>query len=172
MISMAQLQCSFLVLVFVWCVEGPVPETSKAGVTNEEATSDLGPDTFVLLSSSFKPEEVTDSFQSPSTQPDSCAGVGVEEREDLSSDDGNTELTYMDQQHNVFANLYYGFSRGISTVFDSASSAKDHLFTKLSDVTVDFADKVRKILKHEFFDLFADGLVEVFNRVTAPGMFV
>lgn len=101
----------------------------------------------------------------------------LEEYADSSStpgweEDGNTdsELATTDKKLNFLLTFVDGISSGLSTVYRSASSAKDRLSSKISDLTSDFADKVRKILKEEFWDLIANGLSDVFHSATAPGI--
>ena len=105
-------------------------------------------------------------------KPDSCEEF-IEEREDLFEDESgesSNELEKTDQQKlNFFSNLYDGFSSGVSTVFLSANSAKKHFYSKISDVTSEFADKVRNIMKEEFWGLITDGLKDLFTSATAPG---
>lgn len=79
------------------------------------------------------------------------------------------DLMKTEQEPNFFSTLYDGISTGISKAYNSANSAKDHLYTKLTDVTYIFAEKVRKILKEELLDLMGDNFVNLFKKFTAPG---
>jgi hypothetical protein len=101
----------------------------------------------------------------PSPVTDSCTEDSEEPQQE------NTELVIIDSKSSFFSNLFNGFSSGITTVHNYAESAKTHLYSKISDVASDFADKVRTILKDEFWDLIANGLAEVFYTATAPGNF-
>lgn len=124
----------------------------------------------------------------PSPYLDSCAGndrsrpknfdcpdLVIELKENLSElspedpEDVTTQLARTGPELNFFSNLYDGISSGISTVYRSADSAKTRLYSKISDVTSDFAEKVRTILREEFWDLIVNGLGDVFHTATAPG---
>lgn len=149
-----------LLLLYSWrgrAIDGPDQEITTRDVTEQFK---IGPEHTL----------------SPSSELDSCIDscTFTEEEENISKESENsyrhTQLAKSDPKLNFFANVYDGLSSGLSTVYLSANSAKKHLYSKVSDVTSDFAEKVRKILKEEFWNLIVDGLSDVFNTATAPGI--
>lgn len=129
---------------------------------------ELGPDPSPYLDSCDDPS----SCSRPTNL--NCPDVVIELNDDLlelspeEPEDSSTQLARTPEL-NFLSNLYEGFSSGISTVYRSADSAKTRIYSKISDATLDFADKVRTILREEFWDLIANGIADVFNTATAPG---
>lgn len=101
------------------------------------------------------------------SKPDNC--ILDEDSQEHEEDKDSGHLVEVDHRHNFFSLLYDGIYSGVSTVYSSASTAGDHLYTKVYDVSSIFAEKVRKILKEELFDLVAESFAEVIQTITAPG---
>ena len=85
------------------------------------------------------------------------------------SEDGMTQIAVIDEE-NIFSALYNGLSNSVSRVYSSASSVKDEIFSRVSNMTSDFVEKVRTILRDEFLDLVSHGFLKSLAKVTAPGM--
>ncbi len=82
-----------------------------------------------------------------------------------------THLAEYSYEPSFFLNFYNGLSSSISTVYNSASTAKDHLYSTVSDITSEFAEKVRKIIGDEFLVLVMDSFTNIIHTNTAPGKY-
>ena len=95
--------------------------------------------------------------------------VNLCEEDWIGSKHEETQLVELSHEPNFFSTLYDGFSSSVSTVYNSASIAKDHLYSKASNLTSEFAEKVRTIVKDEFLVLIMDGFTKIVHTSTAPG---
>lgn len=126
--------------------------------------NEVSPEDSVEVMKNLGPDSLPSCIQPKNSKPNS-----FEEHEDLLMKDQNTQLAKMEPEWSIFSSVYGALTSGVSTVY---YTAKDQLYSKVSDISSEFAGIVRNIFKNELLVLIADRFAEIVQNVTAPGRVV
>ena len=80
-------------------------------------------------------------------------------------DHESTELTTVKEENDFFRTLYEGMTNGVAAVY----SAGDHLYSTVSTITSEFANKVRDILRDDLIEILSGSITNIFESATGPG---
>ena len=76
-------------------------------------------------------------------------------------------LNYM--YPNFFDLAYGSVSGAVSAGYQAASDTANNLYSTVENYTSEFAEKVRQVLREEFFYLLFNSSTDLIDAVTAPG---
>ncbi len=88
-----------------------------------------------------------------------------------SADDDHKDLAVITDNENwdIFTKTYEAFKSGVSSGVTTVINGGDQLFSTVSNLSSELAEKVKKIIKEEFFDLLQIGITKILNKKTAKG---